>query len=360
MRRAILAQDGHSLGEQALYEALWKTARPYNDRARVITVGYRGMAELVRLTVNNCKANILALANKLAVEEISPYTHSQARTYLIYSFPAILDRRQAAGLTHYIKTRGVVFVDPESGKHLNASAHKRTYRDTVGIPEAGIPLPGGPETGIPETGVPLSLPLSQLVETGIPDSGDSGTPDLGTLNTRNHNLEMPLSSSSAAEFPSTRQALTLFPDIHPNDQDILDLVQRCKAVCADTQDAEIAHFVRLKGSTLKTGAIKTSRMALLLKIVPQCLTGETLKLYRKRKLDGTESQRAQEVKQLAEREQMDRFWEETLRDPKQTPDSKRSAMGYFVGIIERVDAALERRTRAEEVVRRFRGADGIL
>jgi len=119
IRRAVLAQDGHSLGEQALYEALWRAAGRQSHQTRLITIGYRGMAELARLTVNNCKANIKALANKLAVEEISSYTHAHARSYLIYSFPAILERRKAAGLTHYVKTRGVQFIDPESGKALS-------------------------------------------------------------------------------------------------------------------------------------------------------------------------------------------------------------------------------------------------
>src|SRR5438445_2386450 len=134
IRRAVLAQDGHSLGEQALYEALWQAARRQSHQARLISIGYRGMAELARLTVNNCKANIKALANKLAVEEISSYTHAHARSYLIYSFSAILERRKAAGLTHYVKTRGVQFVDPESGKALS---HPRAHRDTRCTPEPG-------------------------------------------------------------------------------------------------------------------------------------------------------------------------------------------------------------------------------
>jgi hypothetical protein len=174
IRRAILAQDGHSLGEQALYEALWQAARSHSAQARIITMGYRGMAGLARLTVNNCKANIQSLANKLAVEEISSYTHAHARTYLIYSFPAILERRKAAGFTHYIKSRGIVFVDPERGKPLPPS---RTHRETKGAPEPGLPL-----SGIPESGIPPSPPIPQRVKSGIPDSGDSGTPDSGTLN----------------------------------------------------------------------------------------------------------------------------------------------------------------------------------
>jgi hypothetical protein len=338
IRRVILAQDGHSLGEQALYEALWQAARPHNNEARLINIGYRGMTALARLTVNNCKANIQSLANKLAVEEISSYTHAHARTYLIYSFPAILERRKAAGFTHYIKSRGILFVDPESGKPLTPS---RTRRDT-------------PEPRLPSSGIPLSAPKPHRIKSGVPDSGDSGTPDSGTLNTRNQNLEITTSSSSAAGFPLTRQALTDFPDIHPSDHDVLELVERCIAVCADTQDAEIADFVRLKGSTLKTEAIRTSRMALLLKIVPLCLIGETLKLHRKRRREEFQAQQAQEGKMQEELEAMDRFWEDTLRDRERPSENRRNAMGYLVGVLERADSTPERRKRAEEAIKHFR------
>jgi len=352
IRRAVLVQDGHSLGEQALYDALWQAARPHSAQARMITIGYRRMAGIARLTVNNCKANMQSLTNKLAVEEISSYTHTQARTYLIYSFPALLERRKKAGLTHYTKTRGVLFVDPESGKALISSI---THRGREGAPEPGPPLSGGPETG-----TPLSNHSSQMIKSGIPASGDSGTPDSGTLNTRNNKLEITTSSSSAAEFPLTRKALTEFPDIHPSDQDVLDLIERCKAVCADTRDEEIADFVRLKGSVLKADAIRTSRMALLLKIVPQCLTGETLKLHRKRKHEELHAQQAQETKRVAELEAMDRFWEETLQDPQRTREDRRNARGYFLGVLERTDSEHDRRKRAEDAIKGFRLGAGIV
>jgi len=120
IRRATAAQDGHSFGEQALYDALWQHGHPYGPDTHIITVGYRRMAELARLTVNNSKANIQALIRKLAVEEVASFTHSQGRTYLIYNGEAILHRRREAGLTHYIKSRGVLFVDPDTGAPLTA------------------------------------------------------------------------------------------------------------------------------------------------------------------------------------------------------------------------------------------------
>ena len=128
IRRALLLSDGHSYGEQALYDALWNHAQPSDPGTRLITLGYRTMSELARLTVNNCKANIQALAAKLAVEEVASYSHSQGRTYRIYSPEATLQRRHAAGLTHIIKTRGVQFVHPDTG-----------------IPVSGVLATGAPE-----------------------------------------------------------------------------------------------------------------------------------------------------------------------------------------------------------------------
>ena len=130
IRQATLVQDGHSLGEQRIYETLWDNAHPYSDQGKIVTVGYRTLSQLSGLTVNNCKANIQALTEKLAIEEHLSHSATQGTTYIIYSYNAILRRRRAAGMTHYIKTRGVVFVDPSSGTPLYQS----------GTPETGTPL----------------------------------------------------------------------------------------------------------------------------------------------------------------------------------------------------------------------------
>ncbi len=142
VRRAASAQDGHSFGEQALYDALWQHAHPYAAETRIITIGYRRMAELARLTVNNCKANIQSLIQKLAVEEVASFTHSQGRTYLVYSDAAITQRRREAGLTHYIKSRGVVFVDPDTAEPLTAR-----IRDRSGAPFSALPDSGAAQKG---------------------------------------------------------------------------------------------------------------------------------------------------------------------------------------------------------------------
>ncbi len=115
IRQAFRAQDGHSLGEQAVYQALWDHGVARDQHCRIVTIGYRTLSAVCGLTANNCKANLQGLRDKLAIEETERHTPSAGTTYLVYSADAILKRRQAAGLTHYIKNRGVVFVDPLTG-----------------------------------------------------------------------------------------------------------------------------------------------------------------------------------------------------------------------------------------------------
>ena len=66
----------------------------------------------------NCRANVFSLIEKKAIEEYKMHTKGQATTYLIYNYATILRRRKEAGLTHVIRTRGVVFVDPETCEPL--------------------------------------------------------------------------------------------------------------------------------------------------------------------------------------------------------------------------------------------------
>jgi hypothetical protein len=115
IRVAETVREGHSLGEQALYEAIWQAAESEGEHTRVLTAGYRTLAALARLTVNNCKANLQALTAKLAIAERAGFSYTTGRTYVVYSEAEIMRRRRRAGLTHYRKTRGVVFVHPQTG-----------------------------------------------------------------------------------------------------------------------------------------------------------------------------------------------------------------------------------------------------
>jgi len=120
IRKCAATHDGHSLGEEVLYQALWKAARPESAEARSIVIGWRGMSQLCRMTPKNCKINTQRLIRKLALEVLSPYNtpESIGTTYRVYSDEATLRRRSDAGLQWVIRSRGVEFVDPRTGSAI--------------------------------------------------------------------------------------------------------------------------------------------------------------------------------------------------------------------------------------------------
>jgi len=123
IRKCATAQDGHSLGEEVLYQALWKAASAETTETRTIVIGWRGMSQLCRMTPKNCKINTQRLIRKCAVEVLSPYNtpESIGTTYRLYSDDAILRRRRERGLEWVVRSRGVEFVDPATGAGLNGT-----------------------------------------------------------------------------------------------------------------------------------------------------------------------------------------------------------------------------------------------
>jgi hypothetical protein len=117
IRRCAATHDGHSLGEEVLYQSLWKAASPESAETRTIVIGWRGMSQLCRMTPKNCKINTQRLIRKLALEVLSPYNtpESIGTTYRVYSDQAIFERRRAAGFEWVVRSRGVEFVSPATG-----------------------------------------------------------------------------------------------------------------------------------------------------------------------------------------------------------------------------------------------------
>jgi hypothetical protein len=110
--KAAVAEDGHSLAEQAVYEALWKIAAPLTDLTdsdRSVRIGYHRLANLTRLSWVSVKANLRSLEKKLAIEVIGAENSAtrEGKCYLIYTRSSILERRKKAGLEWVRRTRGV-------------------------------------------------------------------------------------------------------------------------------------------------------------------------------------------------------------------------------------------------------------
>jgi hypothetical protein len=154
-------QDGHSHSEHAMYTTLWDAAEPHSPEARILTLGFGAMSQMVRLSLNNCRLNIRSLIRKLAVEEwkAAECERKIGKTYLIYNANAILRRRKAAGLEWIVRTRGVAFVDPKTGTPL--------------LPEVGESVSGIESVSDTET-VSDTKPVSGTVSVSV-----SGTETVG-------------------------------------------------------------------------------------------------------------------------------------------------------------------------------------
>ena len=83
----MTVQDGHSLAEQAVYDAMYREGKPYKGDARILTIGLRTLAELSRMAYSNCKANVRSLVAKLALEELPGFSYTDGRTYIIHGEP---------------------------------------------------------------------------------------------------------------------------------------------------------------------------------------------------------------------------------------------------------------------------------
>jgi len=210
IRRAVKVQDAHSIGEQALYQALWNAASPETADARLIRIGYGGMQSLCGLDRSNCKDNVLSLIKKLALEVISGFDirRNEGNTYRVYSYGAILKRRKAAGLEWVIRSRGVQFVaQPPIGKPP--------------IGDHDSPIGNSPRGAV----------------------GDSPTGPMGRtpIVFRKEITEEAEPSSSVA----IGEALRQYSDV-VDDEGIRRLVASCRALAPDCTEQEIAYFIHAR------------------------------------------------------------------------------------------------------------------
>ncbi len=270
IREAIKVQDGHSLGEQAVYAALWGAGQPAGEDCRRVTIGYRTLSDACGLTVNNCKANLQALRRKLAIDEAAAATRMTGTTYLVFSYQAILRRRRQAGMTHVIKTKGVTFVNPQSG-----------------IPVSGIPdLPiGEPAPGIP------------AMKSGTPAPNVPGVPDSGT-HIRNRNLleekeiQEPSSSFPVVVAAARKQGIVL------DDDAARRIVLRSKTFDETATDNEVAYFLEAKILQLRNSRNVENFVGLLIRAVPEFFAPPATEL---RTLREQIAAKAAESRELAQR-----------------------------------------------------------
>ena len=141
IRKANLVEDGHSLAEQAVYEALWKMGQPLTDGDRSIRIGYHRLAQATRLSWVTVKSNLRSLEKKLAIEVIGSENSAtrEGKCYRVYARAAILERRQLAGLEWVRRTRGVELLSQAA---MNGARASNSALDAEDQDQEETPIPG--------------------------------------------------------------------------------------------------------------------------------------------------------------------------------------------------------------------------
>ena len=277
VRRAVLAQDGHSSGEEVLYQTLWNSrySRQESKETRLVTIGWKAMSKLARLTPRNTRRNCEALIEKLAIEQLSDENSRESigRTYRLYSYKTILERRRAAGMEWVTRTRGVTFVPAPPSAAGEPPAKK-------------VP---GPET-------------TPDIERDPGAKRDTGSNIIKTLR-------------------------DYLPDI--DDPSILGLIEACRQKAPDATEDEIDHFVRIKADLMQRMGTVKSPMGFLKTSVPRCFEGESFRQFRHAE---TKRREATALREASQEEELRRFQDEQraiLNNPKASEEDRRFARNYL-------------------------------
>ena len=262
VRRCTLAQDGHSLGEEAIYQVLWRSGRAETSdptSARLIRMGAADLGYRVNMAKKNVRLNISRLFEKLSLEVVEDFetVSSQARLYRVFSYRQILERRRAAGLEYVLRNKGVVFCTADGNELVSSPAYVTTPGD--------------------ETYRPAAPPLSRNVRKK-------------RLSQVNPQQQDPV-SFTPEEVASVSAELNRcwLVDEAAAEQ----LLQACRRFRPDCTTEEIGCFISQKVDlVIQSGKIQNPT-GFVLSTVPQCFQGSAFEQFRRRR-QAADDRRAEE------------------------------------------------------------------
>ena len=285
--RATRVEHGHSIGEHLIYEVLWRNSAG-NDQTRTIQIGYDRLGSLANVNWKTAKSCLKTLEEKLAIEVIGAENSNErtGRTYRVYSFTAILERRRKAGMEWVEKGRGVKFIAAGTVPVFTTVPFLTTVVASHTVPETGTEsvLKSG-TVSVPETGIPLGS---------------------------NRNIEKITSSSSVAAVNTAARKYGIVLD----DDAARKLVRRCRSGREDVTDDELAYFTELKVNQLKSSRTIENWVGMLIASVPVYFEGPATELYRYREQKARETEQSREAARVIlanpEASDHDREWARSL------------------------------------------------
>ena len=291
------AQDGHSDLENRVYEAMWGAAGPdvltEGQRYREVTIGYEKVGQLARTDKQNAKKSIDSLIAKLAIERVckSDFCRTGAG-YRVYSYKAVIARRNAAGYTACVRNRGGVQLWPPKVEEPSPP--------TVGLnsqpPVAGEVEPTvGRDPSAPTVPVGTEPPVRVDTEPSVTVGEDA--PHLNSLISKSLEETSASSGDWQALFNGLRDVIGTAAD----DWTTTQLLKQSRAVCPDVQVYEILHFARSKA---QYRGLNKSITGFLVAAVPLCLKGESFRRFRDEQQIAEQQRRAEYISILRDVEQL--------------------------------------------------------
>lgn len=324
IRRAVVAQDGHSSGEQLLYQNLWNAARPEPgsvDR-RIIVAGYQGMSALCKLDKKNCKKNAKGLIDKLAIEVAETYRSDEriGTTYRIFSYKEILKRREEAGMVWVVRTSGVRFV-AIAGEDIQVNQGV-----THPVADSLPPLQGsrGGAGGNSPIHPPGNSPTDPVGDWSRASVGNLPTGTVGETPTLLRKERKSLQETSSA-FPKHlgSKLRSILPSF--DDDAARQLWARCYQIARDCTDDDIEYCFRIKANQLLRGRKKIDNpVGIMIWSVPKTFEGAD-PLYLRRRLEIERIRNAEEE----ERQRSRATLIEMLEDSRTSPEDKTIIQGLL-------------------------------
>ena len=295
IRRARLVQDGHTSNEQKLYEYLWTHGNPYDDISRQLSIGFRTLAEKVRMARASAQKNLRALGQKLALEVIEGFdvTSSKAPTYRVFNYIEILRRREMAGMIWYVRrTQAVRFVDGNGQEILRPI-----------VTDPGLILVDSPGPIFNSNPGPILEPPPGPNISSRP--GLEFRPALREL--EKERRTSPATSSTSVGEPAPEQFSQSLNELLPfiDDQAVRFLWTECRSRVADCSVTEVIYFTKAKAAVLASGKIQNP-IGFLLTAVPKCFEGQSFLAFRRALREQTDA----EAKLRRQREEAQRQAEE--------------------------------------------------
>jgi hypothetical protein len=277
-----------------------------------ITMGWDRMARKAGMSDKAAKRNLTLLIKKLAVELIASEDSATrtGRTYRVYSFAAILQRRAAAGMLYVVRDKGVRFLTI-------------TEVETFATRQTTEPIRNVATVDIPSTVDKTSTVMGDKTST---DTGDkTSTPLRRSLRSKEKKT-----TTTYMNLGPIVEALSAY--VMADESAAKQIADGSLVACEDATIEEIVSVIHEKSPTIFRNRSTQNPLGLLIHAVPQCFEGSgILQLRRhwaaeKERVVAREMERERQNREFIELAKRERSrCEATLANPASTEKQKAAA-----------------------------------